>query len=72
MTGYSGSAYSYDIENRLVQANPASGGTVLYGYDPINQRLYKGAVNGTTYSTEELYFYGNLKRDSLRACRRLN
>ena len=58
MTVYSGSTYSYDIENRMTQANPWSGGTVLYGYDSTNQRTYKGAYNNSTYSGEEIYFYG--------------
>ncbi len=58
MTGYAGSGYGYDIENRTIQANPSSGGTVLYGYDTTNYRVYKGLYNGSTYSGEEIYFYG--------------
>ena len=51
-------SYGYDNENRMTQANPWSGGTVLYGYDSTNQRTYKGAYNSSTYSGEEIYFYG--------------
>ncbi len=58
MTGYAGSGYGYDIENRTIQASPSSGGTVLYGYDTTNHRVYKGLYNGSTYSGEEIYFYG--------------
>ncbi len=58
MTGYAGDVYSYDLQNRLIQAHPASGGTVLYGYDTTNDRIYKGAVNGGAYTAEEFYFYG--------------
>ncbi len=58
MAGYAGSSYSYDIENRMVQSTPSSGGTVQYGYDSTNQRIYKGAYSGGTYSGEEIYFYG--------------
>jgi RHS repeat-associated protein len=58
MTGYSGSGYAYDIENRLKQANPESGGTFLYGYDSTNHRVYKAAYSGSAYSAEEIYFYG--------------
>lgn len=42
----------------MVQANPLSGGMVLYSYDTTNHRIYKGAYNGGTYSAEEIYFYG--------------
>ncbi len=58
MTTYASDQYSYDLQNRMTQANPASGGTVLYGYDSTNHRIYKGAVSGTAYSAEEIYFYG--------------
>ena len=58
MTGYAGASYSYDIENRIVRANPSGGGSVLYGYDSTNHRVYKAAYNGTSYSAEEIYFYG--------------
>ncbi len=58
LTAYAGDQYAYDLQNRLSQANPAGGGTVLYGYDSTNHRVYKGAVSGTTYSAEEIYFYG--------------
>ncbi len=54
MTGYAGAVYGYDIDNRLVSAN----NSVAYGYDSTNQRVYKAAVSGTTYSAEEIYFYG--------------
>lgn len=57
LTGYAGDGYDYDLRNRIVQANPMSGGTVLYGYDTTNHRIYKGAYSGT-YSAEEIYFYG--------------
>ena len=46
----------YDLRNRTVQANPMSGGTVLYSYDTSNHRVYKSAYNGGTYSAEEIYF----------------
>ena len=58
LTGYAGDGYGYDGRNRMVQANPMSGGTVLYGYDTTNHRIYKGAYNNGTYSAEEIYFYG--------------
>jgi RHS repeat-associated protein len=58
MTADSGAAYTYDIENRMAQANPAAGGTVLYGYDSMNHRIYKGAYASGIYSSEEIYFYG--------------
>ncbi len=58
MTGYAGDVYSYDLQNRLIQAHPASGGTVLYGYDTTNHRIYKGAYNSSAYTAEEFYFYG--------------
>lgn len=58
LTALSGATYLYDIENRVSQANPASGGTVIYGYDTSNERIYKGDLTGSTYSDEELYFYG--------------
>jgi RHS repeat-associated protein len=58
LTSYSGSTYGYDIDNRLTQANPSSGGEVLYGYDTTNHRVYKGAYSSGTYSAEEIYFYG--------------
>ena len=31
---------------------------MLYGYDSTNQRTYKGAYNNSTYSADEIYFYG--------------
>lgn len=40
LTGYAGDSYSYDLHNRMVQANPMSGGTVLYGYDTQNHHIY--------------------------------
>ena len=57
MTGYAGATYSYDLRNRMGQAS-VSGGSVAYGYDSANHRIYKGLLNGTTYSAEEIYFYG--------------
>jgi RHS repeat-associated protein len=58
MTGDTGAIYAYDIQNRMTQANPVAGGTVLYGYDPANRRIYKGAFSNGTYNAEEIYFYG--------------
>lgn len=45
---------SYDVENRMTTASPASGGTEYYVYGPDNQRVYKKKPDGT----EELYMYG--------------
>ena len=58
MTAYAGSSYGFDLQNRISQANPAGGGSVMYGYDSTNHRVYKGAYNSGTYSAEEIYFYG--------------
>ena len=58
MTAYAGSGYAFDLQNRISQANPAGGGSVMYGYDSTNHRVYKGAYNSGTYSAEEIYFYG--------------
>ena len=58
MTGYAGDLYSYDLRNRMTQASVSGVGTVAYGYDTTNHRIYKGALSGSTYSAEEIYFYG--------------
>jgi RHS repeat-associated protein len=58
LTNYGGATYVYDIANRIGQANPAGGASVVYGYDSRNRRIYKANLSGSTYSAEELYFYG--------------
>ncbi|MGH9582930.1 MAG: RHS repeat-associated core domain-containing protein, partial [Bryobacteraceae bacterium] len=58
MVAYAGDGYAYDLQNRMIQASPASGGTVVYGYDSTNRRIYKAAYSSGNYSAEEIYFYG--------------
>ena len=58
MTGHAGDGYSYDLQNRMIQASVSGAGTVIYGYDWTNHRTYKGAYSSGIYSAEELYFYG--------------
>lgn len=58
LTGYAGDGYSYDLQNRMIQATVSGVGTVQYGYDTTNHRVYKGAYSSGTYSAEEFYFYG--------------
>ena len=58
MTGYAGDGYSYDLQNRMIQASVSGAGTVIYGYDTTNHRTYKAGYSSGTYSAEEFYFYG--------------
>ena len=58
LTGYAGDGYSYDLQNRMIQATVSGAGTVIYGYDTTNHRTYKAGLNNGTYSAEEFYFYG--------------
>jgi len=53
LTAMPGQTFTYDVENRLVQASGSSG-TEKYGYDPFNRRMWKLHPNGK----EEVTFYG--------------
>ena len=57
LTGYAGDGYSYDLQNRMIQASVSGAGTVIYGYDTTNHRTYKAGYSNGTYSSEEFYFY---------------
>ena len=58
LTGYVGDGYSYDLQNRMIQASVSGAGTVIYGYDTTNHRTYKAGYSNGTYTAEEFYFYG--------------
>ena len=58
LTGYAGDGYSYDLQNRMIQASVSGAGTAIYGYDTSNHRTYKAGYSSGTYSAEEFYFYG--------------
>ena len=44
----SGKSYTWDFENRLVQAVMPGTGTVTFKYDPLGRRIQKSAPSGTT------------------------
>jgi YD repeat-containing protein len=44
----SGKSYSWDFENRLVQAVVPGTGTVTFKYDPFGRRIQKSGPLGTT------------------------
>ena len=46
LTDASGKAYTWDFENRLVQA--VVPGTVTFKYDPFGRRIQKSSPGGTT------------------------
>jgi YD repeat-containing protein len=51
----SGKSYSWDFENRLVQAVVPGTGTVTFKYDPFGRRIQKSGPGGTTnYLYEEV------------------
>src|SRR5579872_6115263 len=43
----SGNQYTWDFENRLVQAVVAGTGTTTFKYDPFGRRVYKSSPNFT-------------------------
>ena len=53
----SGKSYSWDFENRLVQAVVPGTGTVNFRYDPFARRIQKSSALGTTN-----YLYDGIKK----------
>jgi RHS repeat-associated protein len=47
-TDPSGKNYTWDFENRLVQAVVPGTGTVTFKYDPLGRRIQKSSASGTT------------------------
>jgi len=48
LTDSSGKSYTWDFENRLVQAVVPGTGTTTFRYDPFGRRIQKSGPNGTT------------------------
>ena len=59
-TGSFAVSYAYDNENRLSVSYAGGNSQTVFGYDQSNQRIYQGTYNTvtSTYSNEQLYFYG--------------
>jgi RHS repeat-associated protein len=53
LTKPDGTAYTWDVNNRLTQVTlPGTGGTVTFKYDPPGRRIYKSSSSGT-----KIYLY---------------
>jgi RHS repeat-associated protein len=48
LTDPTGKNYTWDFENRLIQAIVPGTGTVVFKYDPFGRRIQKSGPNGTT------------------------
>ena len=48
LTDASGKSYTWDFENRMVQAIVPGTGTVAFKYDPFGRRIQKSGPLGTT------------------------
>jgi YD repeat-containing protein len=60
----SGKSYTWDFENRLVQAVVPGTGTITFRYDPLGRRIQKSGPLGTTN-----YLYDGMGREQMSSRR---